>query len=406
MARNLVICLDGTGAQPRARGDSNVIKVFGMLDLTDPTKQIAYYDPGVGTFSSSASWGPLARWLSRVGGLAFGNGLRQNLGEAYTWLMREWNPGDRIFVFGFSRGAYTARALSGMLRTIGLLHAGSENLVPYAVSEFTKRSKDDRPQGQDGVTTPSGKTPTSAAPRTPQTVASRAFWAGIDEFSENFARKVNGRSTVRVAYLGAFDTVKAAGFLKWDIKWPYTRKLDNDVRVRHAVSIDEKRRPFREYLVTPSPQSQLEEVWFAGVHTDVGGTFEDDPRLSNVTLKWIVEGALEEGMLVEPGPYAKACTVTELSADGTVHANSWMWKIFIDRTRPIPANAFIHSSVRPRMEAPGLYETRIPSGVQWADPNWIDLAPVPVRAANPIESAPAPTEHPAPVAVATRPTTP
>ncbi|MEA9980085.1 DUF2235 domain-containing protein, partial [Pseudomonas sp. RTS4] len=119
------------------------------------------------------------------------------------------------------------------------------------------------------------------------------FWAGIDEFSENFARKVNGRSTVPVAYLGAFDTVKAAGFLKWDIKWPYTRKLDNDVRVRHAVSIDEKRRPFREYLVTPSPQSQLEEVWFAGVHTDVGGTFADDPRLSNITLKWIVEGALE-----------------------------------------------------------------------------------------------------------------
>ncbi|WBM80402.1 DUF2235 domain-containing protein [Cryobacterium breve] len=159
MARNLVICLDGTGAQPRARGDSNVIKVFGMLDLTDPTKQIAYYDPGVGTFSSSASWGPLARWLSRVGGLAFGNGLRQNLGEAYTWLMQEWDPGDRIFVFGFSRGAYTARALSGMLRTIGLLHAGSENLVPYAVSEFTKRSKDDRPRGQDGDAIPSGKTP-------------------------------------------------------------------------------------------------------------------------------------------------------------------------------------------------------------------------------------------------------
>ncbi|WP_281535052.1 phospholipase effector Tle1 domain-containing protein [Cryobacterium breve] len=251
-----------------------------------------------------------------------------------------------------------------------------------------------------------GRPPTRAAPRTPQTVASRAFWAGIDEFSENFARKVNGRSTVPVAYLGAFDTVKAAGFLKWDIKWPYTRKLDNDVRVRHAVSIDEKRRPFREYLVTPSPQSQLEEVWFAGVHTDVGGTFEDDPRLSNITLKWIIEGALEEGMLVEPGQYAKACTVTQLSSDGTVHSNSWIWKIFVDRTRPIPANAIIHSSVRPRTEATGLYRTRIPSGVKWADPNWRDLAPIPVQAANPIESALAPPEHPAPTAVATRPVTP
>jgi len=209
-----------------------------------------------------------------------------------------------------------------------------------------------------------------------------------------------------VAYLGAFDTVKAAGFLKWDIKWPYTRKLDNVARVRHAVSIDEKRRPFREYLVTPSPQSQLEEVWFAGVHTDVGGTFEDDPRLSNVTLKWIVEGALEEGMLVEPGPYAKACTITERSADGTVHSNSWIWKIFIDRTRPIPANALIHSSVRHRLEAPGSYKRRIPSGSQWADPNWIDLSPLPVQAATPTESTLGPAPPPAPAADPNRPVTP
>jgi uncharacterized protein (DUF2235 family) len=398
MGRNLVICLDGTGAQPRAKGDSNVIKVFGMLNLTDPTKQIAYYDPGVGTFSSSASWGPLARWLSRTGGLAFGNGLRQNLGEAYTWLMREWNPGDRIFVFGFSRGAYTARALSGMLRTIGLLHPGSENLVPYAVAEFTKHSKDHRPKGS-ATTTP-------APARAAADADTRAFWAAIDEFSFNFARKVDGRSTVPVAYIGAFDTVKAAGFLRWNIKWPYTRKLENDLRVRHAVSIDEKRRPFREYLVTPSPQSQLEEVWFAGVHTDVGGTFEDDPRLSSVALKWIVEGAIEEGMLVEPVPYAKACTVDEFTADGAVHSNSWIWKVFIDRTRPIPPGAFIHSSARPRMSAPGPSAARVPRGVQWADPRWTDLAPLPGQAATPVRSAPAPAPQPAPATAPSRPATP
>jgi uncharacterized protein (DUF2235 family) len=111
MGRNLVICFDGTGPRSRAKGDSNVIKVFSMLDLFDPTTQIAYYDPGAGTFASSASWGPLARWLSRLGGLAFGNGLRQNLGEAYSWLMQEWSPGDRIFVFGFSRDSCTEGSL-------------------------------------------------------------------------------------------------------------------------------------------------------------------------------------------------------------------------------------------------------------------------------------------------------
>lgn len=348
MGRNLVVCLDGTGAQPRAKGDSNVIKVFAMLDLSDPAKQIAYYDPGVGTFASPSSWGAVARGLSRLGGLAFGNGLRQNLAEAYTWLMQEWNPGDRIYVFGFSRGAYTARALSGMLRTIGLLHPGSENLVPYAVGEFARKRGSNKP-----------------------------IWKDIDEFSGNFARKANGRSTVPITYIGAFDTVKAAGILKWDIKWPYTRKLENDLRVRHAVSMDERRRPFREYLVTPTEESRLEEVWFAGVHTDVGGTFEDDPRLSSITLKWIVEGAVEEGMLVKPAAYADSCTITAEEAAGVIHRNSWIWKIFIDRTRPIPADAVIHSSVMSRMSTPGPYSSRVGPGVTWADPEWAVLNPLP-----------------------------
>ncbi|HEY2557257.1 MAG TPA: DUF2235 domain-containing protein [Diaminobutyricibacter sp.] len=360
MGKNLVICLDGTGAQPRATGDSNVIKIFSMLDLDDPDKQVAYYDPGVGTFASAASWGALARGLSRVGGLAFGNGLRQNLGEAYTWLMQTWNPGDRIFLFGFSRGAYTARALSGMLRTIGLLYPGSENLVPYAVAEFARRRGDDKDH-----------------------------WADIDEFTDNFSRKVAGRSTVPVAYLGAFDTVKAAGILKWDIKWPYTRKLVNDARVRHAVSIDEKRRPFREYLVTPTDDSRLEEVWFAGVHTDVGGTFPDDGRLSSVSLKWIVEGAVEEGMLVDPAAYVKSCTVSADNVNGIIHKNPWIYKIFIDRTRPIPADAVLHSSVRARIQGGGLYTPHLTPSVQWADPDWETLTPLPGQAAPAAPVAPA-----------------
>jgi uncharacterized protein (DUF2235 family) len=376
MGKNLVICLDGTGAQPRATGDSNVIKVFSMLDLSDPDKQIAYYDPGVGTFASAASWSPLARALSRIGGLAFGNGLRQNLGEAYTWLMQEWNPGDRIYLFGFSRGAYTARALSGMLRTIGLLYPGSENLVPYAVAEFARRRGDDKDH-----------------------------WADIDEFSGNFSRRVTpDRTTVPVTYMGAFDTVKAAGILKWDIKWPYTRKLVNDARVRHAVSIDEKRRPFHEYLVTPTEDSRLEEVWFAGVHTDVGGTFPDDGRLSTVSLKWIVEGAIEEGMLVEPAAYVKACTVSADNVNGVIHKNPWIYKIFIDRTRPIPADAVLHSSVRARIEGGGLYAPRLTPTVQWADPTWETLIPLPA----PTPSAPTPpppTTQTAPTAPAT-PTAP
>ena len=111
MPRNIVICLDGTNNQLKAAINTNVVRLFAMLDLDEPSRQVGYYDPGVGTFSSPSAWTPPARTLSRLAGLAFGAGLRQNLGEAYTYLVEHYRPGDLIFVFGFSGGAYTARAL-------------------------------------------------------------------------------------------------------------------------------------------------------------------------------------------------------------------------------------------------------------------------------------------------------
>jgi uncharacterized protein (DUF2235 family) len=133
VGKNIVVCLDGTGNQLKAKGNTNVVRLYEMLDLTDPSKQIAYYDPGVGTFSAQGAWTPIGQRISKLFGLAFGSGLRTNLGEAYTYLMQHYEDGDRLFIFGFSRGAYTARALAGLLRAAGLLRPGSENLVPYAV---------------------------------------------------------------------------------------------------------------------------------------------------------------------------------------------------------------------------------------------------------------------------------
>ena len=139
MAKNIVICLDGTNNKLRAAVNTNVVRLFEMLYLSDPSTQVGYYDPGVGTFSSAAAWTPPARTISRYAGLMFGAGLRQNLGEAYSFLMSVWEPGDRIFIFGFSRGAYTARALTGMLEVFGIFRRGCENLVPYAISEYAKQ---------------------------------------------------------------------------------------------------------------------------------------------------------------------------------------------------------------------------------------------------------------------------
>ena len=139
------------------------------------TKQIAYYDPGVGTFASAGAWTGFARWLSRTGGLIWGAGLRENLGDAYLWLMQHWEPGDRVYVFGFSRGAFTARALVGMLRTIGLMRPGSENQLQYAVAAYARKGGSESDER-----------------------SSDEAWKEIHRFSGLFARKVDGRSTIPV----------------------------------------------------------------------------------------------------------------------------------------------------------------------------------------------------------------
>src|SRR5437773_430916 len=98
----------------------------------DPARQRCFYDPGVGTLSAPAVFSKAGKLLTRAMGLAFGLGITQNIEDAYEFIMSQWEPGDHIFIFGFSRGAYTARAVAAMLHKVGLLDRGSMNLVPYA----------------------------------------------------------------------------------------------------------------------------------------------------------------------------------------------------------------------------------------------------------------------------------
>ncbi|HST47529.1 DUF2235 domain-containing protein [Jatrophihabitans sp.] len=350
MAKNVVVCLDGTGNQLKAKGNTNVVKLFQMLDLSDPGRQVAYYDPGVGTFSAGGAWTPWTQRASRLTGLAFGTGLKTNLGEAYTYLLHNFEAGDRLFLFGFSRGAYTARALAGLLNQIGLLRPGTENLIPYAIGVYAQ-SKD----------------------------LSDDDWKQLRDFAATFSRRVDGQIAVPVEYLGIWDSVKAAGFLRWgDLHWLWTRQLPNARRIRHAVSIDEKRRPYQEYLVAPRdkpPIPHLEEAWFAGVHSDVGGTFDDDPRLPQISLKWVVDGGLESGLFLRPDAYAQHCTVSDDNAKGTIHRMGRVWGLLTYRRRPLPANAQCHASVRARVAALPDYQRKVPSTVTWADEDWTTASP-------------------------------
>ncbi|MEV0937768.1 DUF2235 domain-containing protein [Streptomyces phaeochromogenes] len=351
MAKNIVVCLDGTGNQLKARGNTNVVKLYEMLDLHDPAEQIAYYDPGVGTFSAAGAWTAPARKLSKFLGLAFGSGLRTNLAEAYTYLMHHYEPGDRIFLFGFSRGAYTTRALGGLLKSVGLLRPGSENLIPYAIAVYAKNqtwTEDD--------------------------------WKQLHQFADVFSRKVDERIGIPVHFMGIWDSVKAAGVLRWNLRWLFTRRIPNVLRVRHAVSIDEKRRPYEEYLVLPpekpgAPGPLIEQAWFAGVHSDVGGTFDDDPKLSTVALKWIVDGALDSGLLLRAGTYAEHLTLEPGHALGTVHRMGRIWILLTYCRRRVPEDAQVHESVRLRVESDAAYRKRIPTGVGWADKHWLTPHP-------------------------------
>jgi len=348
MSKNIVLCLDGTGNEVKARGATNVFKIVEMLDLRDPGQQVVYYDPGVGTFAAPGATTALARGLSRLGGLALGHGLRQNLGEAYTYLMNSWQPGDKVFVFGFSRGAYTARALCGMLYRVGLLRPGSENLVPYALRVYARR-----PGKESDLRQPEG-------------------WERIDRFAAALSVRPRPDSVAfPVHYLGVFDTVKATGLLGRDIRWPYTNKLPNVRIARHAVSIDEKRRPYAECLITPSPQApRVTETWFAGVHSDIGGGFEDHPELGKITMRWMLEDAIAEGLLVRQQRVRNHYTLAEPDASGSLHKTGWLWAVARYRRRPVPAGARIHASVRTRISASADYRPRLPGNVIWDEDVW------------------------------------
>lgn len=360
--KNIVICFDGTNNRLQAAVNTNVVRLFAMLDLDKPTHQVGYYDPGVGTFASPAAWSPPARTLSRVAGMAFGAGLRQNLGEAYLYLIEQYVPEDKIYVFGFSRGAYSARALTGMLDVFGIFRQGSQHLVPYAVNAYARQTTSDgEARGQDP-------------------------FAELRMYAKTHGTSIKRRRDhVGVHFVGLWDTVKAAGTIGRQLRWPYTRQLPHVSTVRHAVAIDEARRPYVEYLLNaPNPQHLLvqedqdrQEVWFPGVHSDVGGMFAEGALLSDIPLKWMVDEAISKGLLVRPLLYSKAAKLTGVDPTAPIHTNSPWWRILGRRRRQIPGGALIHASVKERVSADPNYLTHLPADFSYIDHDW--RKPKPVR---------------------------
>ncbi len=270
--RNLVICCDGTANVPKQGSSSNVFRLVKSM-RGHPERQRIYYDPGLGTESSPSAQTFLAKTVTKVLGLALGYGLRKNIVDAYTYLMNHYQPGDRIYMFGFSRGAYTVRAIAGMLETIGLLEEGSENLLNYAIRQY-----DQHGGGEDK-------------------------WKDVNAFKGTLCRQIQKKSprySVPVHFLGVWDTVRSVGILRGSP--PRTDTLTNVVSGRHAVALDEKRTGYRNrmWTATGGPEGDCQTTWFQGVHSDVGGSYGPTERgLADVAMEWMMDAAEKHGLIVD-----------------------------------------------------------------------------------------------------------
>lgn len=332
MRRQIVICCDGTNnTLTGGSNDTNVVLLHNYL-AAQPTPagevRVLYYDPGVGSPGTLPPVGPvdwaIRKW-ERVSGLASGGGVFDNVAEAYLFLMRQWRGHeDRIFLFGFSRGAFTVRALAGMINLFGILKPEYEALVPTLVHLyftpsdksrggpmqkltrwlFDKTSREDsaaaEPAGHaqlDPADDRAGQQP-GRQPRKKAAKSTDDRERMAQEVRANFAGE--GREDAWVHWVGVWDTVESVG-----LPGPFSRVnpsppvvLGKRYRhVRHALSLDEHRWPFVPRLYEEpgdidNGEQTLKQRWYPGVHCDAGGSYKvDQCGISDAALRWMVEEA-------------------------------------------------------------------------------------------------------------------
>lgn len=383
--RKLVLCLDGTNNEPE-HGATNVARIYSAAIKND--RQLVYYDPGVGTMGARAAITPLAKAVTQVAGLVAGYGIRDNIEQAYTWLSEHYRRDDQIFVFGFSRGAYSARALTGMLRTVGLLRPGSENLTPYALKLYAQSGQTRRSTADpDGPPDPKVKE------------SEKKFWKLRSQFREDFANPdfphPFDRSRHQVHFLGVWDTVKSVGWLDLRgrlqvARWPFTATISNVGTARHAMAIDERRRFYPVYRfetdLVATDRQRFQERWFTGVHSDVGGQFPDH-RLSDIAFSWITESAHQAGLEIDEKRYLKVLGAglgQALPAEdcrGKLHTNEWPWWLLGGwRKRTILPGDVVDPTVQQRIteteNSDRPYRLTLPESVAFTlSPAWFPVNP-------------------------------
>lgn len=279
MPKNIVIFSDGTGQEGGKGNNTNVYKLFNMVE--DRTaEQISFYDRGLGT-----------GWRKITGNIS-GMGISQNIYDCYRFIFENYMAGDNIFLFGFSRGATTVRSLSSFIHYFGILPKSRPELIRQAYRIYKIKSEFERKKKAD-----------------------------------DFVARHHNQWT-KIKFLGVWDTVDALGLpiksLSTLVDWfPFFRHKfhnltlsESVVHARQALAIDDERLTFHPKIWDKEIKDYqtMKQVWFAGMHTDVGGGYKEQD-LSDIPLIWMVEEAKQAGLRL----YPKHKVQTNPNADGFMH---------------------------------------------------------------------------------------
>ncbi len=370
--KRIVFCFDGTWNKIDSVYPTNVTRIAQSVSPRDDAgvAQVVHYDEGVGTTVSD-----------RFMGGVFGHGLGQNIVEAYHFLVLNYEPGDELFVFGFSRGAYTARSFVGLIRNCGIISRRSLHDIRNAIELYMNRDRDSSPDAEAARDFRFKYCPTLCCPGdTDWRIKTDTTW------------KQERATELGVKYLGVWDTVGALGVpghLKLLSRIANHKYGFHDTslsrivgRAQHAVSADERRKSFEPALWSNltdlnaghEASPRYEQLIFPGTHSGVGG---GGPvrGLSDISLEWIFQGARQEGLAFDMDhsspvfsiqPDHRGALFNETAKTGWSVKDRAMGVGLADRVfRNIDIRA-LHISLAQRMQEPA---DRLPEGRAYRPPS-------------------------------------
>jgi uncharacterized protein (DUF2235 family) len=304
--KRIISCSDGTWNKPGTtdRGvevKTNVAKMYECICTrgSNGVEQLKIYDQGVGTGYS---------WKDKMLGGAIGAGIDKNIKDVYEFFVLNYEPGDEIYLFGFSRGAYTARSIAGFIRNCGILKKEYIHLVDKAYAYYRDRNDYTHPDS---------------------------------DLMKSFRAAYCAEDITRIHFIGVWDTVGALGIpLPWYKLYNKERYKFHDVKLSsyvrnayHALAVDERRKLFSPTLWEksdavkndPDHPQKMEQRWFAGVHSNVGGGYVDC-ALSNCCLQWLMDRAQEAGLCYREPPLIEKTKYDLGELRNSYTPMYWLWR--------------------------------------------------------------------------------